>query len=45
MGMIEELKTAYMICHNEIEASKRTSNSGKTRRGVFKEAKRATIEC
>ena len=42
--MIEELKTAYMICHNEIEASNRTSDSGKTRRGVFKEAKRATIE-
>ena len=42
--MIEELKTAYMICHNEIEASNRTSDSGKTRRGVFKEAERATIE-
>ena len=42
--MIEELKTAYMICHNEIEASNRTSDSGKTTTCVFEEAKRATIE-
>ena len=38
------MKTAYMIYRNEIEASNRTSDSRKTRRGVFEEAKRATIE-
>ena len=42
--MIEELKAAYMIYRNEIEASNRTSDSGKKRRGVFEEAERATIE-
>ena len=41
---MEELKMAYMTYHNKRETSNRTNDLEETRRGVFGEAKRATIE-